>query len=203
MVVAALIAIGAVGYFLFPNIASDAPIVWTTRLSSYDGVRHFDQDAVYCAANVSATWGSENRLSRYDRISGARIWNREKKTDARVWYFERCHVFHGDDSQSIARMEGRVGRQRSMDWPQLPARKRLCRSFPRGGCFTVWRQAPEGFCGVIESFMISAIRCTMERSCFLRSAKDCSASIRARCSWHALHASSVVSSGPLYESSLA
>src|SRR5687768_17042048 len=93
--IAALAAIGAATYFLFPNITSDAPLIWAVRVSSYDGVRHFDQEAIYCAANVSAIWGSENRLSRHDRRSGTLIWGRHKKTDADSWYFERGHVFAG------------------------------------------------------------------------------------------------------------
>jgi hypothetical protein len=39
------------------NAFSNAPLKWKVAVDDYETVCHVAQDSIYCAANVSATWG--------------------------------------------------------------------------------------------------------------------------------------------------
>lgn len=78
------------------NWFSNAPIKWKVTVDEWEQVEHVDQDSIYCAANVSAIWGSICSLCRVERDSGKVLWRRKKSAKGAIWEKEQPFCWAGD-----------------------------------------------------------------------------------------------------------
>jgi len=75
-----------------PNTLSKAPLKWVTELNDSESIRHIDEDAVYCASEVSGARGSRASICRVNRDTGEVAWRRIIQADGEIWesFGPRC-----------------------------------------------------------------------------------------------------------------